>query len=182
MEGKPAKVVISASDGRIEFEGSEEFVEKQLATFGDLIKESMQRAVKKPAAGGGAKDQGKSRGSDQLEGGGDLSQYENVFAQGDDGKIQISKDMPGTSTAEKMVNAARLVALGNTLLKKPTTAFEEIRDVCKAHGCLDISNFSARIKEVKSDFVFGGGPRSQTLTLTKPGRAVAEKLAAELNK
>lgn len=81
-----------------------------------------------------------------------------------------------------MVNAARLVALGNALSNRGATTFAEIRDVCKAHGCLDGANFSGSVKEVKSDFVFGGGPRSQTLSLTKPGREAAEKLAVELNK
>jgi hypothetical protein len=178
MEGKQAKALVSVAEGRMEFEGSEEFVEKQLTIFADLIKQSLQRApaAKKPPGGRDDTKAENDRGKTI-----DLSGYENVFAEAD-GKIQILKNLPGSSTAEKMANAARLLALGNTLVGKQTTTFQEIRDLCKAHGCLDGANFSSTIKGAKSDFVLGGGPRSQTLSLTKPGRTTAEKLAAELNK
>ena len=42
MDVKQAKILISASEGRIEFEGSEEFVERQVTAFGDLIKDSLR--------------------------------------------------------------------------------------------------------------------------------------------
>lgn len=177
MEGKQAKALISVSEGRMEFEGSEDFVEKQLTTFADLIKQSLQRAPAAKKTPGG-KDETNAENDSRKT---DLSAYENVFAEAD-GKIQILKTLPGSSTAEKMANAARLLALGNALVGKQTTTFQEIRDVCKAHGCLDGANFSSTIKDAKSDFVFGGGPRSQTLSLTRPGRTAAEKLAADLNK
>lgn len=50
MEGKQAKALVSVAEGRMEFEGSEDFVEKQLTIFADLIKQSLQRApaAKKP--------------------------------------------------------------------------------------------------------------------------------------
>jgi hypothetical protein len=171
-----AKVVISIVDGRLEFAGSQEFVEKQLAAFSDFIRESMQRVAKKPAHVKSADPDGKP----DVDGGG-LSVYENVFAVAD-GKIQVLKTIPGTTTAQKMVNAARLLALGNALINKPVTTFQEIRDLCAAHGCLDGDNFSTTVKKEKSEFVFGGGPKSQSLSLSVPGRKSVEKFAAELNK
>jgi len=145
----------------MEFEGSEDFVEKQLTTFADLIKQSLQRAPAAKKTPGGKDNTNSDSDSGKTT---DLSGYENVFAEAD-GKIQILTNLPGSSTAEKMANAARLLALGNALVGKQTTTFQEIRDICKAHGCLDGANFSSTIKDAKSDFVFGGGPRSQTLSL-----------------
>jgi hypothetical protein len=182
MEGKQAKVLISVSEGRMEFEGSEEFVERQLAIFADLIKQSLRgapAALKKATADKTEHTEKKDQNERQEKG---LEGYEHLFAKGAGDKVQILKDLPGDTTAKKMVSAALLLALANTLAGKSVTTFKEIREVCKAHGALDASNFAPTIKEQKGDFVFGGSGGSQTVSLTVPGRKAADKLATELNK
>jgi hypothetical protein len=179
MEGKQAKVLISISEGRIEFEGSEDFVERQLVNFGDLIKQSLAAppAKKKPPAG--QKPDDADAAEPPLSEG--LKAYEHLFAEAD-GKIQILKDIPGANKAQKTVNAARLLALANSLLGKKTTSFEDIKATCKAHSCLDDTNFSSTLKAEKEHFIPGGSRGAQTLSLTVPGRKAADKLAADLNK
>jgi hypothetical protein len=183
MDGKQAKVLISVSDGRVEFEGTEEFVERQLVTFGDLVKQSLQAisaAPKKqpPVKNGKSEEQG-NQGAENLEG---LAAYENLFVKDAAGEIQILKDLPGTNKSQKMVNAALLLALANTLIGKSPTSFKEIRNICKKHGALDSTNFAQVIKGCIEDFVFDGTGQSITVALTVPGRKAADKLAAELNK
>lgn len=90
-------------------------------------------------------------------------------------------DLPGKSTAEKMVSAALLLTYANFLQGVESTSLDAIRDVCKAHGCLDSSNFSKRLHAEKDAFIFGGTPRKQTVKLTVPGRRRAEQMARELN-
>jgi hypothetical protein len=147
MDVKQAKILISVSEGRMEFEGSEEFVERQIGTFGDLIKESLRHApaaTRKPAStkpvqGASEKDQDGTPSAG-------LTGYEHLFAKNPQGKIQILKDLPGSTKSKKMVSAALLLTLANTLDGKLATTFKEIRDVCEAHGALDTGNFASTIK------------------------------------
>lgn len=179
MEGKQAKALISVSDGRMEFEGSEEFVERQLAAFADLIKQSLQSAPAREPKKLAEDGEGVKSGAPASDG---LAGYSHLFAKGTSGTVQVLKDIPGTSTAQKMANAARLLALANSLSGKQVTTFKEIRELCEAHGTLDKTNFAQVIKGEKADFLFDGAGKSQTVSLTVPGRKAAEKLASELNK
>jgi putative intracellular protease/amidase len=185
MDVKQARVLIAVSEGRVEFEGSEEFVERQMTGLGDLVKESLRGAlvttkkpttmhpapvVPAPVAG--------NEGASAVVG---LAGYEHLFAQNPKGKIQILKDLPGGNFATKMVNAALLLTLANTLVGRTATTFKEIREICELHGALDSKNFSAAIKAEISTFVFEGSPRSQSVSFTVPGKKAAEALAATLN-
>jgi hypothetical protein len=179
MDVKQARVLVSVSDGRMEFEGSEEFVERQIAAFGDLIKESLRGAPANTKKFGA-----QNKTTDAKEAGAPvagLAGYEHLFAKNAQGKIQILKDLPGSGKAKKMVNAALLLTLANTLDGKAATTFKEIRDVCEVHGALDTSNFSTTLKEEIANFVFEGSGGAQALSFTVPGRKVADALAATLN-
>jgi hypothetical protein len=181
MDSKQAKALISFNEGRMEFEGSEEFVEKQLAAFADLIKQSLRETrVQAPPSKTSSNNAPQSEVTPDTRSG--LEEYAHVFARSAGGKIQILRDVPGNSTSQKTVNVARLLVLANTLSGKPVTTFKEIRQVCEAHGTLDTSNFSETIKNQKADFLFDGSGKSQTVALTVPGRKAAERLAADLNK
>jgi hypothetical protein len=108
-----------------------------------------------------------------------LEHYDHLYAVAD-GKIQILKDIPGSNASEKMVAVGLLLAYGNLLNASEPTTFDDIRDVCKAHGCLDGTNLSKRLKEQRDAFVFSGTPKSQTLKLTVPGKKRAEQMADSL--
>jgi hypothetical protein len=183
MEGKQAKVLISVNEGRMEFEGSEEFVERQLTAYADLIRQSLRGAPpapKKPGPNKTGQNETEKDQEDTTPVG--LAGYEHLFAKSTGGKIQILKELPGSNTRKKMANAALLLALAHSLSGKSGTTFKEIREVCEAHGALDTGNFAKTIKDQKADFVFEGSGGSQSVTLTVPGRKAAEKIAADLNK
>jgi hypothetical protein len=194
VENKPTKVLISAADGRIEFEGSEEFVERQLKDFGDVLKEALTAAATPkfnagrsgsglPAAGSAAGVVGGAAGGGvataQTPAGEGLKGLENLFAEAD-GRIQILKNLPGSNITEKMILAARLLAYAIWKTGKTTTSFREIGELCKAHGCYDSKNLARRIKGEKSDFVVGGKGKTQYLSLSVPGRTATEAQIAEL--
>jgi hypothetical protein len=115
VEGKQARVLISVSEGRMEFEGSEEFVEKQLAAFADLIKRSLQHAPVSKKHSAVKLEHAETPVQEETTATG-LDGYQHLFAKSGSGKVQILKNLPGTSTAQKMVNAARLLALANSLI------------------------------------------------------------------
>jgi hypothetical protein len=182
MEVKQAKVVISVSEGRMEFEGSEEFVERQMTAYGDLIKESLRSnpvTMKEPAPSEPPREpEVKPDGPSARVG---LGGYELLFAKNSQGRIQILKELPGSNKSKKMVNAALLLTLANTLDGKSATTFKEIRDLCKAHAALDSDNFAAAIKAELTNFMFEGDGVSKSISFTVPGKKAAEALAATLN-
>lgn len=176
METQKAKAVISISEGRFEFEGDEAFVASHLSKFEEAIKQALRL---NPGPRG--KSEEKQRQSPATAGERQsLSSYENLFAIAD-GKVQILKTLPGNSTAEKMVSAATLLAYANALTGQENTSFESVRALCKTHGCLDASNFAKTLKAQKGMFVFSGGTKSTSLSLTVPGRKKAEGIANSLN-
>jgi hypothetical protein len=103
-----------------------------------------------------------------------------VFAVTDTG-VQILKDIPGSSKAEKMVNAAKLLLYGSMKLKqKDIVLFEEVAAVCRKHGCYDGANMAKALKDEHEAFVHGGRGRKQTLKLTVPGEKAAAKMVDAL--
>jgi len=180
MDVKQAKVVISVSEGRIELEGSEEFVERQMTAYGDLIKESLRSiplATKKSAPNRPAQEPEVKAPS----AGAGLVRYELLFAKNPQGKIQILKELPGSNKSKKMASAALLLTLANTLDGKAATTFKEVRELCEDHAALDSGNFASAIKSELTYFMFEGEGGSQSMSFTVPGRRAAEALAATLN-
>jgi len=176
MEENRSRVVVSLTEGRLEIEGPESFVEKQVERFASLI----ESGLGKPRQSLPAKPQQQQPGETPSRDDAALGSYENVFALAGD-KIQILTDLPGTGKAEKTASAALLLTFANTLTGIDTTPFDAVRVVCEAHGCLDGPNFAKTLKGEKDAFVFGGTRNKQTLKLTVPGRRRAEQLAASLN-
>ncbi len=165
-----ARVSLSIPDGRLEVEGSEAFVEKQLEELGDVIDALLERGARKPAQHPGPRSPSDSTLA---------ASYPNVFALGDDGQIQITKQIPGSTTSEKMVDAALLLLLARG--QAGGLPFDEIRAICKQHGCLDEKNFASTIKEEKNYFICSGSRKRQRASLTNPGRTKAMQLATALN-
>lgn len=170
-----AKVRVSLVDGTLEFEGSETFVATQLEKFSEAIKAGLGRSEKRksnetPATSREAETKSQATSGD----------LDDVFASTDTG-VQILKDIPGNSNAQKMVNVAKLLLFGLKQLKqKDTVLFEDVKAACLAHGCYDGNNMSTVLKDEKEAFVFGGSGKKQTLRLTVPGTKSTAKLVAEI--
>ena len=177
MEDNRSRVVVSLTEGRLEIEGPESFVEKQVERFASLIEAGLGKARHAPDPKP-QPQQLTDRPEVRNEAG--LAAYENLFALAGD-KVQILKDLPGTNKAERTVSAALLLTFANTLTGADTTSFDAVRETCEAHGCLDSPNFAKTLKGEKEAFVFGGTRNKQTLKLTVPGRRKAEQLATSLN-
>lgn len=173
-----AKISISLATGTFEFEGSESFVSAQVERFVDVIQASLKAPRQQASAESG-------RAATATSDSGVVQQtsptgFDHVFAATDTG-VQILKDVPGSSTAKKTVNAAMLLLFGlSTLKQKDTVLFEEVAAVCKAHGFHDAANMATNLKDAKELFILGGSGKKQTLKLTVPGSKAAAKLAQEL--
>jgi len=180
------KVRVSLRDGSIELEGPQEFVEKQMETFGDLIKASLegyqQRVVdkRKPAAGEAAEDD--QQQDDDPAGAAMAGQYTNVHAVNDDEVQLLVEALPGSSDKERTVNAALLMLLGYEGIGKTDLPSEVIADVCRHYSCYSEGNFGRYLGQEKRLFLIGGTRRKQTVKLTAPGKLKAKELAERLNR
>lgn len=186
MEDKQSRILISISEGKIEIEGAQEFVEKQLEVFKKHIDASLtkisttgvvtpppppQTPGKKPAAS-----------EAQVINAAGLANYSNLFAKTDDDKIQILKTVPGNGTREKMANVSILAALAYKLMGVDSVSYETGRDLCHAQSCLDPGNFAKAIKKnAKLYLVSSGKASSQSFSLSVPGQAHATAMATALN-
>lgn len=169
-----SKVRISLNDGLIEFEGSEAFVTAQVATFSEVIRSGLLRA--RPA-GAGVVRQETEEENKLPEDRSVPEELLQIFAKNAEGALQILVDVPGSNGPEKTTNAAKLYLFGlQELCGKSVALFEEIKDVCKAHGFYDSGNMAGYLKADKQSFVFGGSGKKQTLQLTVPGKSSARKL------
>lgn len=182
MTDKQAKVQISLRDGVLELEGSEDFVSQQLQVLQPLIENAFKQVPARnievppadpPASGSSAT----SSGTNTHKG---FEAYENLLAEAD-GKIQILKTLPGGNKAQKSVSAALLLAFGNHLMGNESTSFSDVRDLCKAHACLDSGNFASTMKGQKEWFLISGSGSGQTFKLTVPGRKKAAELADQMS-
>jgi hypothetical protein len=171
-----AKISISLTGGSFELEGSETFVNQQIERFFDLIKASLTT----PRAEVRGESVAVAPGTPAGPATNVSTDLDDIFAPTETG-VQILKDIPGNSKSEKTVNAAKLYLFGMAALKqKDTVLFEEIKDICKAHGFYDANNMAANLKGEKEAFVFGGSGKKQTLKLTVPGTKGAAKLVEAL--
>ena len=185
-----ARVRVSLSDGVLEFEGSESFVTSQVEKFTKIIQAALagERPIADVAAagGGGSTTDAGSNGT-----GGDMQpaastppshdvELKDIFEATDTG-VQILRPVPGSSKAQKAVNGAKLYLYGLQALKQRDTAlFEEIKRVCKAHGCYDSHNMAACLKGDQASFVFGGRGKRQTLRLSASGMHATAELIARI--
>lgn len=173
MSGNVAKVHISLVDGVLQIEGSEAFVSEQLAKLEPHIVKAFENRASTP------KDSKKSVGKDG-SGEASIQNYEHLFAESG-GKVQILKNIPGNNNAQKSINITLLLAYAYSLIGSNSISTATIRECCKAHACLDSSNFSSTIKDENSLFILEGTSKAKNVKLTIPGRKKAEELASQLN-
>lgn len=182
MSDSQGRFTLSIAGSQLEIVGSEQFIDKQIERFEPLIvgllagEEAQTPTPPDAVAPDTGGDSGEVKGDlPKLA----LASYENLFALADD-KIQILKDLPGSGKAQKAVSAALLTAYGNTLRGAEDIAFDTIREMCEAHGCLDSGNFAKTLSNEKELFIVTGD-RKKTLKLTVPGKRKAEQMARDLN-
>ena len=162
-----ARVKVSVADGTtIEIEGTDAFVTAQLERFGESIRAGLGPNWQAPTA--------EAPAPPPPPAGPDLT---GIFTVTDRGVVQIVMEIPGNSIAEKMVNAAKLLAYGTVRLKhRRTVLFEEVKAACKAHRCYDRKNMATGLKKQRDAFVFGGRGKKQNLALTESGTKEVERM------
>lgn len=170
-----AKVHISLTDGVLQIEGSETFVAEQLSKLEPHIVRAFDHNPS-DKKGGNKKTDAKGSTDPSIN----LAAFDHLFAEAN-GKIQLLKSPPGNNNAQKMVNTALLLSFANSLLGNTITPTDGVREICKAHACLDASNFAKRLKDEKELFLIEGTGRSKDIKLTVPGKKKAEELAKSLN-
>lgn len=115
-----ARVKVSLREGVIELEGPQDFVEKQVEAFGDLIRASLEgwrEPLPEENRRTPAENQERHERQDAAAEPGN-NPYPAVFAIKDQ-KVQILADqIPGTNDKEKTVNAGLLTAFGGTPRKQ----------------------------------------------------------------
>lgn len=167
---RAARVYVSVHEGKVEIEGSEEFVRDQLARVQEVVAQiaGANKAVSSES------NLSAQSSADKLA---SLGKYAKLFTTGSSGKIELLKELPGSNMAHKTVSAALLVSYANSLLGAEQTPLDVIRKTCKDHACHDSNNFSATIKREKDLFVHSG---SSTIRLSDAGRQLAHNLAEQM--
>jgi hypothetical protein len=166
-----ARVFVSVQEGRVEIEGSEEFVRDQLVQLQEVITQIASSGKSQESDLGAVPHANPHKFSS-------LGKYAKLYNTTANGKIELLKDLPGSNMAHKTVSAALLVSYANSLLGADQTPLELIRTTCKEHACHDSNNFSATIKREKELFVHSG---SSTIRLSDAGRQLAQNLAEQLS-
>lgn len=179
-----ARIYVSIWEGKVEIEGSEEFVASHLAPLQGVINE-MSQAAEESASRGNGHTMPTQAGISLPPAVADarvpspsaLQRYENLFNVTQDGEIALLKELPGNNMAHKTVGAALLIGYAHSLLGTEQTPLEAIRKVCKEKSCHDSNNFSATLRREKDWFQHSG--RSY-ITLSETGKQMAQNLAEQL--
>lgn len=179
------KVIINLSQGILEVEGPEEFVISQVNQFQEkmlpTVKEISDKVAQLKIT---SKTLDDSSPITLLEGNTQTveEKYPNVFSLDSLNKIHILNSN-GNTNAEKTKSLTLLYLLAKKdLLGEEYASAQEIRDICKKHGCFD-SNFARVLDGLKGLLMPVGKVKSKSKSyeLTVPGINEAIKLAEELN-
>ena len=189
-----AKIRISLKDGEFELSGSELFVSQQIASFRELIVESLQKQnfeLKAPEPNGdsqikiigapSASTQSNGIGNTNSVGGQVVATHFPRVFHVENGEVKLIKRAPGNNNAQKSVATAVLYVWAKQSLGNADVTYPELRAVCKDQGCLDESNFSAHIKGAKEYIVVEGSGKFQKVKLTLPGKEHALAIIESLN-
>ncbi len=169
-----ARIFVSIWEGKVEIEGSEEFVASHLVPLQGVINE-MSQAAEEPGGRTAVAQSEKSAAKPQDQAA--LERFAKLFNVTPDGEIGLLQELPGNNMAHKTVGAALLIGYANSLLGAEHTPLEVIRKVCKDKSCHDPNNFSATLRREKDWFQHSG--RSY-ITLSESGKQMAQSLAEQL--
>jgi len=178
MEKTSARVHISLTEGILEIEGSETFVSEQLTKLEPHIVRAFETSNIKNSSS--QKSVATSETDSKPPETAGLSAFEHVFAEAN-GRMQILKTLPGSTNSAKTISAALLLGFAYSQKGIEEISFDVIRDICKAHACLDSSNFASILKSQKNYFLISGTASSKTLKLSVPGQKKAFEVATQLN-
>lgn len=170
MKSNQARIIVSLQEGKFEISGSELFVSQQIENLKEIIKMPANEAAKAPRK----KDERESiqkkedlNPEDTKQNIGDL--HPSIYALDND-KVNIICDIPGSSDSKKAQNVALLYAFAEKHQGKKESLVEEIRGICKIHGCFDQTNFSSHIKHGNPKlYIDKGSGKARVLIITKPG-------------
>lgn len=181
MENNQAKITISLTDGKFEISGSELFVTQQIENFKHLIEksfndfESIPKKVKtENPINSSSKVEEIEIDTKTEESIADI--HPTIFAL-DNGKVNIICDIPGNTDSKKTLNVALLYAYAQKSLGIDETSVEEVRAICKIHGCFDQRNFSTHIKNGNPKlYLDKGSNKNRLVTITRPGENKAKAI------
>jgi hypothetical protein len=174
-----ARIRVSLQEGLVEIEGSESFVAQHAEKFGEAIRKALAGIPRATEPISIATAPKKAESTESGEDG-SSAQYSDAF-EVHEGKVQVLKDLPGASSREKTVNAGVICAFAKDNAGSPTVTFNEVRQICRDHSCLDSPNFATALKkDGKEFFVFSGGGKSQALKLSVPGKKKARELISAM--
>jgi hypothetical protein len=103
-----------------------------------------------------------------------------VIKIGEGGKIEISGRLDAPAKADRQIMYSTVYCfIRDRVTEQLDTPIEELREVCKAHGCYDSSNFTSYFRE--SVYLHeGGGTQNRTYRLSARGVAEAKALLKRL--
>jgi hypothetical protein len=187
------EAILKISDREILISGSETFVTEQSSQYKDLIIDFVNR-MSTPMIEEKTTKQltyeilPTPKGNKKVEDADYLDvsstpthlKHENVFVIDSD-RIQLICDIPGRSTAQRMINVILIYMWAKLQMNIEEIFFSELRDVCEHYGEFNASNFSRYISAQKKYFLLSGSGKSQKAKLIRPGIKAAEGLIQQLN-
>lgn len=177
-EKKEAKISISIIEGKFEISGSEEFVNKQIENFKDVITKTLEKPTQQVNSKMTSEIPIKEKEieSPQKQAIVQDDSFSHIYVV-DDEKVRIICDIPGKTAAEKTLNTALIYAFAKHNLGIEEADVGEIKIVCQNHGFLDKVNYSTHIK--KGDpklFLDKGSGKLRTIKLVRPGIKKAKEI------
>lgn len=186
----PTKFLLN--NDTIEISGSEEFVSRQI----ELFKDSIVARLEKPVANNNSLQRERSVlyldppnnkvaqdiiefvAKDETPN--SSMNFDNVFVITGQG-LSIIADVPGSSTAQKMINLILIYMYAKHKTGVEEVPFKELRDMCEKYGEIDKPNFSKILNSNRKFFLTTGESKNQFARLIRPGIKAAESLIFELN-
>lgn len=196
---KEAYFKFSAQEGSIEISGSTEFVEKQILEFKEFLKTSGKfpsKPILKDLNDNSATKANEDNKSSLLSiVNSDLKTdsnvnsvqpnflNDNVFEE-EEGKIIIKCMDIGEDSSQKTLNLTLLLLYSKQLTgKSKTVTYNEIRDACRYHSCLESNSFPSSLTSKPDFFLIEGKKTSpnKTVKLTRLGEEAAKELYERLS-
>ncbi|MDX2360579.1 MAG: hypothetical protein QNK23_07220 [Crocinitomicaceae bacterium] len=192
-----AKIRFNMRSKEFEISGNESFVTDQIENFKELIQGSLGKLVidDSPRLNGDfgkyqilpePVEEVKSEDVKFVESNKTIEkkeasiEYENVLVIDED-RVKVIADVPGDTTASKMINVILIYMWAKLQLGVEEISFDELRSICEEYGEVDKKNFSTRLKDKKKLFLINGTSRAFKAKLIRPGILKAETLLKKLN-